>query len=290
MLVKNGERSLPENKVDGRFNAKPINELFRKYYKGYCKKYKGHISPEQYKVINALLTCRTVALGGHEYKCDSCEKHNIVYNSCKNRHCPTCQGLKSAEWLLKRSTELLPIQYFHIVFTIPSELNPIFLQNKKKLYSLLFSSVSKTLKQLSSDKKYLGVGQIGFISVLHTWSQTLLDHPHIHTIVTGGGLSTDKTRWVGCKKDFFIHVKVLSQRFRCVFLLGLKELHKNHRLTFHGKIKAYKWKTVFQRLIDKLFAKSWVVHSEANYSDAKNIFDYLGRYVRKVAINIPENK
>jgi hypothetical protein len=201
MSVKDGVCALSKDKVDDRFKAKPINELFRKYYKGYCKKYKGHISGEQYKVINALLTCRTVKLGGHLYKCDSCEKHHTVYNSCKNRHCPTCQGLKSAEWLLKRSTELLPIQYFHVVFTVPDELNPLFLQNKKELYTLLFNSVSKTLKQLSRDKEYLGAGQIGFISVLHTWGQTLLDHPHIHTIVTGGGLSKDKTRWIRCKKD-----------------------------------------------------------------------------------------
>jgi hypothetical protein len=285
MSVKTGVCFPCKDKVDERVKAKSVNEIFRKYYKGYCEKYKGHISAEQYKVINALLTCRTIDLGGHLYKCDTCEKYHIVYNSCKNRHCPTCQGLKSAEWLLKRSTELLPIQYFHIVFTVPDELNPLFLQNKKELYTLLFNSVSKTLKQLSRDKEYLGTGQIGFISVLHTWGQTLLDHPHIHTIVTGGGLSKDKTRWIRCKKDFFIHVKVMSQRFRCVFLSGIKELYKKQRLEFHGKIKAYKWKSVFQKLIDRMFSKSWVVNSEANYSEAKNIFDYLGRYVRKVAID-----
>jgi len=266
-------------------NGVTINDIFRKYYKEYCQKYKGHISQQQYRVINALVTCRTVHLGGHLYKCDSCEKYHIVYNSCKNRHCPTCQGLKAAGWLLKRRSELLPIQYFHIVFTVPADLNPLFLQNKKVMYSLLFNSVAKTLLQLSKEKKYVGAGQIGFISVLHTWSQTLLDHPHIHTIVTGGGLSKDKKTWISSKKDYFINVSVLSKRFRSIFLKGVKELYKNKEIQFLGKIKELEWKNVFQKLIDKLFAKPWVVHSEANYSDAKNIFDYLGRYIQKVAIS-----
>lgn len=266
-------------------NGVRINDVFKKYSKEYCKKYKGHISLQQYRVINALVTCRTINLGGRLYKCDSCKRYHIVYNSCKNRHCPTCQSLKASGWLLKRRYELLPIQYFHIVFTVPDDLNPVFLQNKKVLYTLLFNSVSKTLTQLSVEKKYLGAEQIGFISVLHTWSQTLLDHPHIHTIVTGGGLSKDKKIWISSKKDYFINVSVLSQRFRSIFLLGLKELFKNKKIQFLGKIKKLRWKNVFQRLINKLFIKPWVVHSEANYSDPKNIFDYLGRYVQKVAIS-----
>lgn len=262
-----------------------INDIFRKYRRDYYEKYRGHISYQQSRVINALVTCRTIDLGGHLYECDSCDRYHTVYNSCKNRHCPTCQSLKAAGWLLKRRSELLPVQYFHVVFTVPDLLNPVFLQNKKAMYTLLFNSVSKTLTQLSRDKKYLGAEQIGFMSVLHTWSQTLLDHPHIHTIVTGGGLSKDKKTWVFCKKDYFINVKVLSQRFRCIFLKSLKELHKNQELQFFGKLKEFKWRNVFQKLVDKCFAKPWVVHSEANYSDPKNIFDYLGRYVQKVAIS-----
>ena len=266
-------------------NGVTINDIFRNYQKEYCIKYKSHISPQQYKAINALISCRTVTLGGHLYKCDSCEKYHIVYNSCKNRHCPTCQGLKASGWILKQSAELLPIQYFHIVFTVPDELNPIFLQNKKLMYSLLFKSVSQTLIGLSREKKHLGAGQIGFISVLHTWSQTLLDHPHIHTIVTGGGLSDDKKTWISCKKDYFINVKVLSRRFRSIFLRGLKELYKSKELQFLGKIEELKWKNEFKKLIDKMFGKPWIVHSEANYSNPKNIFDYIGRYVQKVAIS-----
>jgi hypothetical protein len=266
-------------------NRVTVNDIFIKYYRDYYEKYRGHISHQQSRVINALITCRTINLGGHLYECDSCDRYHIVYNSCKNRHCPTCQSLKAAGWLLKRRSEILPIQYFHVVFTVPDDLNPIFLQNKRVMYTLLFNSVSKTLTQLSSEKKYLGAGQIGFISVLHTWSQTLLDHPHIHSIVTGGGLSKNKKTWISCKKDYLINVKVLSQRFRRIFLKSLKELHKNQELQFFGKLKEFKWRNVFQKLIDKLFAKSWVVHSEANYSDPKNIFDYLGRYVQKVAIS-----
>ena len=266
-------------------NGVAINDIFRKYYKEYHERYRGHISPQQYRVINAIITCRTINLGGHLYKCDSCDKYHIVYNSCKNRHCPTCQSLKAAGWLLKRRSELLPVQYFHTVFTVPDSLNPLFLQNKKAMYTLLFNSVSKTLRQLSTEKKYLGAEQIGFISVLHTWSQTLLDHPHIHTIVTGGGLSKDKKTWISSKKDYFINVSVLSQRFRSIFLLELKKLYGNKEIQFLGKIKEFEWKHVFQKFIDKLFSKPWVVHSEANYSDPKNIFDYLGRYVQKVAIS-----
>lgn len=285
LTSSNGVMASTSLKPGGSLKKCSINDIFRNYYKGYCKKNKGHISPQQYKVINALIACKTINLGGHLYKCDSCGRNYTVYNSCKNRHCPTCRSLKAAEWLLKRRAELLPVQYFHIVFTVPDDLNPVFLQNKKVMYTLLFNSVSKTLKQLSSDKKYLGVGQIGYISVLHTWGQNLLDHPHIHTIVTGGGLSKDKKTWISSKKDYFINVKVLSQRFRSIFLVGLKELYKSKELHFHGKLKKFKWKNVFQKLIDKLFVKSWVVHSEANYSDPKNIFDYLGRYVQKVAIS-----
>jgi len=285
MSKKNGVKASTSLKSNCRSKIWCINDIFRKYHKKYCEKYRSHISPQQYRVINALITCRTPDLGGHLYKCDSCEKYHIVYNSCKNRHCPTCQSLKAAEWLLKRRSELLPVQYFHIVFTVPDALNPVFLQNKKVMYTLLFNSVSKTLQQLSAEKKYLGAGQIGFISVLHTWSQTLLDHPHIHTIVTGGGLSKDKKTWISSKKNYFINVSVLSQRFRCIFLKGLKELYKNKKIRFLGKIKELGWKNIFQKLINELFSKSWVVHSEANYSDPENIFDYLGRYVQRVAIS-----
>jgi hypothetical protein len=285
MSENKGVPSSPSVKPIGSSKKIRVNDIFNRYYKEYCEKYKGHISPQQYRVINALTTCGTVNLGGHLYKCDSCDKYHSVYNSCKNRHCPACQSLKAAEWLLKRRSELLPVQYFHVVFTVPDALNPIFLQNKRIMYTLLFNSVSKTLLQLSKEKKYMGVGQIGFISVLHTWSQTLLDHPHLHTIVTGGGLSKDKKKWISGKKDYLINVKVMSQRFRNIFLLGLKELYKSKKLHFNGKIKKFKWKNIFQKLIDTLFVKSWVVHSEANYSDPKNIFDYLGRYVQKVAIS-----
>ena len=266
-------------------NGVLINDIFRKYHKEYYIKYKGHISAQQSRVINALITCRTIDLGGHLYKCDSCDRYHTVYNSCKNRHCPTCQSLKAAGWLLKRRSELLPLQYHHVVFTVPDILNRIFLQNKKVMYTLLFKSVSRTLTQLSREKKYLGAWQIGFISVLHTWGQTLLDHPHIHTIVTGGGISKDKKIWISCKKNYFIKVQILSQRFRDVFLRALKELHKNKSLKFFGKIKELKRWNAFQKLIDKCYSKQWVVHSEPNYSKPDNIFDYLGRYVQKVAIS-----
>jgi len=262
-----------------------VNAIFRIYGSAYRLKYKGHIPHEQYRIMNAIESCRTIRLGGHLYRCNSCGRYHRVYNSCKNRHCPTCQSLKTAEWLLKRNNELLPVQYFHTVFTVPDDLNPIILQNKYVMYTLLFDSVSKTLIQLSKDPKYLDTYQIGFISALHTWSQTLLDHPHIHCIVTGGGLSKDKKSWIPCKKGYFINVKVLSRRFRSVFLKQLKVLYRKQKLNLFGKIKELESKVRFQNLIDILFNKEWVVYSECNYSDPAHIFDYLGRYTQRVAIS-----
>jgi hypothetical protein len=259
-----------------------VNDIIRQYKDAYCQKYK--VSYPQARVIGALSKCRTARLGGHLYKCDNCGKTHIVYNSCRNRHCPTCQNLKTAKWLLQRTTEILPIQYFHVVFTVPDLLNPLFRQNKAVMYNLLFNSAAGCLTGLSRDPKHLGAHQIGFISVLHTWSQTLLEHPHIHGIVTGGGLSKDQTKWISCKQDYFINVRVLSMRFRMLFLKGLKALYGTNKLILRGKIKKLNFKPVFRKLLDKLYAKAWVVHCEGNYSNPKHVFDYIGRYIQKVAI------
>lgn len=262
-----------------------VNDIFRRYQDSFRVHYAGRLSRSTTRVMDALAACRTVSLGGHAYRCDHCGREHIVYNSCKERHCPTCQNLKTTEWLMRRRLEMLPVQYFHVVWTVPAKLNPLFLQNKRLLYDLLFETTADTIRQLSRDPRHLDVKQTGFLSVLHTWSQTLLDHPHIHSIVLGGGISASGTEWVSCKKDYFINVEALSCRFRNLFLIALKRLYKANKLTLEGRLRELRWANMFRKLIDELFTVPWVVHSEPNYSDPKNIFDYLGRYVRKVAIS-----
>ena len=197
-----------------------IADIFNEYGKEYIEKYS--LSPEQLKVISAITSCRTSKLGGHADICDSCGHLRISYNSCRNRHCPKCQGLITEKWIEDRKKELLPIQYYHIVFTIPNILNDLALNNKQEIYSLLFKASSETLKELASDPKYLNAN-IGFISILHTWGQNLMDHPHIHCIVTGGGLSLKNKKWISSKNNFFLPVKVISSLFRGKFMFYLKQ-------------------------------------------------------------------
>ena len=234
--------------------------------------------------MHALEACKTIQLGGHLFRCDNCKKLHIIYNSCKNRHCPSCQYLKSEAWVLARGNELLPIQYFHVISTLPDDLNPIVFQNQKVMYKLLFHSNKQMLQELSRNPKYLGAHQIGMISTLHTWGQTLMFHPHIHSIVTGGGLSKDKTTWISSSKDYFINIKVMSQRFRKIFLTRLKKLYATGELCFLNDIAFLKEKSEFQKLINRLFAKNWVVYAKGNYGDPKNVFAYLSRYTHRVAI------
>ncbi len=187
-------------------------------------------------MTRAIEIGRTRELGGYVEQCDRCGKIRISYNSCRNRHCPKCQFLRKEKWLLEVNRYLLPIQYFHVVFSIPDLLNPLILRNKKAMYDILFQSSARTLKELSEDPDYIGA-RIGFISILHTWGQNLMDHPHIHCIVTGGGLSPQGTQWVPCKKNFFLPVKVLSARFRNKFLTNLKKTHAANELKFPGTIE-----------------------------------------------------
>lgn len=263
---------------------KTVNDIFRNYGPAWREENVGHISREQLKVMYSLEACKTIQLGGHILQCDTCKKQHITYNSCKNRHCPSCQNLKNAAWVLERSRELLPIQYFHVVITLPDDLNPVVFQNQKIMYKLMFDSVAQMLKELSRDPKHLGAHQIGFISTLHTWGQTLMFHPHIHIIVTGGGLSKDKTNWVSCSKDYFINIDVMAMRFRKIFLVKLKKLYAAGELCLMNKIEHLKTKSEFQKLINRLFAKNWVVYSKGNYGDPKNVFAYLSRYTHRVAI------
>jgi hypothetical protein len=234
--------------------------------------------------MRAIEICRTAVLGGHKDRCDNCGHLEISYNSCRNRHCPKCQTLRKERWIEARSEDLLPIQYFHVVFTIPSELNPLVSMNRNVMYDLLFRSVSETLLELASDQKHLGA-RIGAIGILHTWGQNIMDHPHIHCIVTGGGLSIDGSHWVSCRKRFFIHVKVMSAVFSGKFLDHLKHCFKRGALVFPGSISHLKELDDFESFRKQFYKKDWVVYCKPPFDGPKGVLQYLGRYTHRIAIS-----
>lgn len=236
--------------------------------------------------MSAIEACRTSLLGGHKERCDNndCGHLEISYNSCRNRHCPKCQFLRKEKWIEARAEDLLPIQYFHVVFTIPSELNPLVLSNQKVMYNVLFRSVSETLVALSNDPKHLGA-RIGFIGILHTWGQNLMEHPHIHCIVTGGGLSPEGSRWVSCRKNFFIHVKVLSSLFRGKFLAYLKDSFRSGDLIFPGAIGYLKDPDAFEGFRRQFKHKKWVVYCKPPFNGVEGVLQYLSRYTHRIAIS-----
>jgi len=221
---------------------------------------------------------------GHKDKCDHCGHLEISYNSCRNRHCPKCQTLAKEKWIEARSEDLLPIEYFHVVFTIPSELNLLVSMNPKVMYDLLFRSVSETLIELADDQNHLGA-KIGVISILHTWGQNLMDHPHIHCIVTGGGLSPDGSRWVSCRKGFFLPVRVLSALFRGKFLDLLKRCFTSHDLVFSGRISHLKEPETFESFRTRFYHKKWVVYCKPPFGGPEGVLKYIGRYTHRIAIS-----
>ena len=250
----------------------------------FCEEYiSRHSLPlHQFKAIQALVRCRTGALGGHMEECDECGHVAISYNSCRNRHCPKCQKLSSERWIQRRKEQLLPVQYFHTVFTLPDLLHPIVRFNQKQVYGLLFKAASETLLELSRDKKYLG-GEIGLTAVLHTWGQTLVDHPHLHCIVPGGGLSPDG-KWIQAKPDFFIPVKVLSRKFKGKFLAYLREDQDAGRLNWGVDPDLFAASRKFSLLLNQLYALEWVVFCKESFKSPESVIEYLGRYTHRVAI------
>lgn len=262
-------------------SAVEVADIFRKYGPSYRQLHELPLN--QLRTMRAIEICRTAELGGHVDECDTCGGIRISYNSCRNRHCPKCQFLRKEKWLEARKEDLLPIQYFHVVFTIPEELNPIALRNQRVIYSILFKSVSETLIELARDPKHLGA-QIGFISILHTWGQNLMDHPHIHCIVTGGGLSANGHRWVSCRKRFFIPVWVLSRLFRGKFLAYLKKGYDSEELMFTGNISQLQNEESFKDFLKGLYNQEWVVYCKTPFKDAEGVLKYLGRYTHRVAI------
>ena len=235
-----------------------------------------------WRILNALLACRTPALGGHRYRCQKCGRIHFVPHSCRNRHCPLCQGNAAHEWLSSQQRALLPVPYFHLVFTLPHELNPLIQQNQRVLYSLLFTSASQTLLRFGQNQ--FGV-QIGVTAVLHTWSQTLLDHYHLHCIVTGGGLSADGSRWVSTPAYYLFPVSALSKVFCGKFCAGLQQLYADQKLQFHGQLGPLAQVPVFQRLIRQATRHSWGVYAKKPFAGPRQVLAYLSRYTHRVAIS-----
>ena len=253
-----------------------IQDIFKKYGYDYQKKHK--LSKEQWNVYNAIISCKTHALGFHTITCDECGETHIALNSCRNRHCPNCQAYAREKWIAKENSYLLDCPYFHIITTIPSELNEIILYNTKTCYDILFKATSESILKLSADKKWLGA-KVGITSVLHTWGQTLEFHPHIHSIVTGGGLQNNK--WIESKKEYLFKVQVLSSLFRGKFLAMLKESD----LTFPKDKEYLKNKYEFNKFLEPLYKKTWITYIEPPKGSPENVIEYIGRYSFRVAIS-----
>ena len=235
----------------------------------------------QWKVLRALMACRTSALGGHHYRCRHCGKEHFVPHSCRNRHCPACQGANGFDWLDKQAEVLLPIPYFHLVFTLPHELNPLIQQNRARLYALLFDSVSATLLEFGRNNLH---AQIGVTAVLHTWSQTLLDHYHLHCIVTGGGLRLNGQGWQGTSPHWLFPVRALSKVYRGKFRDALRGLHAEGKLEFHGQLQPLAHSGRFEALLQQAAAKDWVVYAKRPFAGPEAVLAYLSRYTHRVGI------
>ena len=246
---------------------------------------KTHKLPRRHvRALHDIASCRTAVLGGHVDRCDACGYERISYNSCRNRHCPKCGSLAKEKWLQARQKELLPVPYFHIVFTLPEELNALTLINQRVMYTMLFHAVAETLLHLGRDKKHLGA-ELGLIAVLHTWGQNLMDHPHVHCIVPGGGLSQDGRRWIASREHFFIPVRVLSRVFRGKFLEQLKKAYRARRIQCLGRASLLACRETFQKLLDRLYDTEWIVYAKQPFGGPEQVLAYLGRYTHRVAIS-----
>jgi hypothetical protein len=261
-----------------------VADLIRAAGAAFIERNRHWLSGKHLKVLRAIRRCRTAALGGHLDQCTRCGRHAISYNSCRNRHCPKCQASARDRWLQARRRELLPTRYVHVVFTLPRELAPLALQNKKVVYDLLFRSSAETLLEVARDPSHLGA-EIGFFSVLHTWNQKLGLHPHVHCVVPAGGLSPDHTRWIKPRYAFFLPVKVLSRVFRGKFVAALKRAFRDGRLEFHGDLTLLAQPKTFSSWLRKLFRNDWVVYSKRPFGGPEHVLHYLGRYTHRVAIS-----
>ena len=261
-----------------------IADIFRTYGPAWRRANRGHVNLSQLKVMSSIEACRTEALGGHVAACTKCSHQHIAYNSCKNRHCPKCQGPAARDWMTARAEDLLPVEYFHLVFTLPAEVAQITYWNKRAVYGLLFKASAETVATIAADSKRLGA-KVGMTSVLHTWGSALTHHPHIHMIVPGGGLSKDGNRWISCKPGFFLHVRVLSRLFRRLFLEGLLALHRAEELAFFGDQIGLSQPQAFAAYLAPLRKKEWVVYAKPTFGGPEAVLAYLSQYTHRVAIS-----
>lgn len=261
-----------------------VADVFRRYGSAYRQQHAGSLSRGQRRVMSAIELCRTAALGGHLEQCDSCGHQRPAYNSCRNRHCPKCQSLARAQWLEDRQAELLPVEYFHVVFTVPEEIAAIGYQNKELVYSILFRATAETLRTIAADPKHLGA-EIGFLAVLHTWGQNLLHHPHLHCVVPGGGVAPDGKRWIPCRPGFFLPVRVLSRLFRRLFLEHLQAAFEQGKLQFFSSLERLHDPKAFAAYLSPLRQIEWVVYAKPPFGGPEQVLNYLGRYTHRVAIS-----
>ena len=241
-------------------------------------------SPAQQKVMRHIADCRTAALGGHVEECDSCGRQRISFNSCRDRHCPKCQSTAREDWIEAQLSKLLPIPYFHVVFTVPEQLHALALANRKVFFDILFTTAAASLRAIAADEQHLGA-DVGFTAVLHTWGQNLLFHPHLHCVVTGGGLSADGQRWVATRSSFFLPVKALGKLFRGKFLAALKRAYAAGRLQLGGSTAELAERKCWRSFLDQLYKKNWVVYAKPPFAGPQHVFRYLGRYTHRVAIS-----
>ena len=260
-----------------------VADVFRRHGDAYRHAHDRHLGRLERRVMSAIELCRTAALGGHTEACAECGLVRCAYNSCRNRHCPKCQGAARAEWLAARQAELLPVPYFHVVFTVPAAAAEIAFQNKETVYAILFRAAAEALRTIAADPKHLGA-EIGLVAVLHSWGQTLQHHPHIHCLVPGGGPSLDGTRWVACRPGFFLPVRVLSRLFRRLFLAELDAAFAASRLGFFGDLAALAEPAAFARRLKELHRVEWVVYAKPPFGGPEQVLAYLGRYTHRVAI------
>jgi hypothetical protein len=261
-----------------------VAEVFREFAPAFLNRYGEVISPGQRRVLGDVARCRTAELGGHIEECDRCAHRRPAYNSCRNRHCPKCQAATRAQWLEQRSAELLPVEYFHVVFTLPHEIGPLALQNQRRIYGMLFQAAAESLLTIAADPRHLGA-QIGFLSVLHTWGQNLHLHPHVHCVVPGGGLSPDRSQWIACRPGFFLPVRVLGRLFRAKFLSFLRDAYDRRQIFFHGQQQHLEEPARFRQLVETLKEKNWVVYAKPPFGGPEVVLKYLARYTHRVAIS-----
>ncbi len=258
-----------------------VADILNRHGEAYLARHR--LSRGQLKVMGAIRTCRTAALGGHVLRCSDCDHPTIAYNSCRNRHCPRCQGAAAKDWLADRQVDLLPVSYYHLVFTLPAPIATMAFQNKAEVYGLLFRAAAETLATIAIDPRHLGA-RIGFTSVLHTWGSAMTHHPHLHIIAPGGGLSPDGSRWIACRPGFFLPVRVLSRLFRRLFLEGLAALHAAGRLAFNGDLAGLTEADAFAALLAPLRRADWVVYAKLPFGGPEAVLAYLARYTHRVAI------